>query len=376
MSRATVEQLIADVRAGRMVVIVDDEGRENEGDLVMAANLATPRDVNFMVTHGRGLLCLTLTRERCERLRLPLMVSATDERLATNFTLSIEAAEGVGTGISAHDRAHTIRTAADPEAGAEAIVRPGHVFPLMAQPGGVLTRAGHTEAGCDLTRLAGMSEPAAVIVEILNEDGSMARMADLEVFAKRHDLKIGTVEDLIRYRIARERTVTAGAVAPVATRYGDFMLHAYEDLEDGVVHLALVKGEIHSSRPLLVRVHVENVLRDALGVDTGGGWRLGDALERISREGLGVAVVLRRPENERELRAWLDAVGGGGAARAESAIPDAPNAPGERWTLGVGGQILSDLGVGKMRLMSSPQRFHALGGFGLSVEDYVGDYGA
>ncbi len=366
MPRATVEQLLADVRAGRMVVIVDDEGRENEGDLVMAASLATPRDVNFMVTHGRGLLCLTLTRERCERLRLPLMVRGTDDRLATNFTVSIEAAEGVSTGISAHDRAHTIRTAADPAVGPEGIVQPGHVFPLMAQPGGVLTRAGHTEAGCDLARLAGVSEPAAVIVEILNEDGSMARLADLEVFAKRHGLKIGTVEDLIRYRVARERTVTAGTVAPVVTRYGDFMLHAYEDLVHGVVHLALVKGEIRRSQPVLVRVHVENVLRDALGVDTGSGWSLGDALQRISREGRGVAVVLRRPENERELRAWLAAVGGGGTPRAD------PNVPGERWTLGVGGQILSDLGVGKMRLMSSPQRFHALGGFGLSIEDYVG----
>ena len=365
MPRASVEQLIADVRAGRMVIVVDGEDRENEGDLVMAANMATPRDVNFMVTHGRGLLCLTLTRERCERLRLPLMVSGADDRLATNFTVSIEAAEGVGTGISVHDRAHTIRTAADPGVGPEGIVRPGHVFPLMAQPGGVLTRAGHTEAGCDLARLAGVPEPAAVIVEILNEDGSMARRDDLEVFAKRHGLHVGTVEDLIRYRVAREPTVTAGAVTPIATRYGDFMLHAYEDLVHGVVHLALVRGEIDRSRPLLVRVHVENVLRDALGVDAGGDWRLADALEKISREGSGVAVVLRRPEQERELRAWLTAGGGGQAPRAD------PEAPDERWAFGVGGQILSDLGVGKMRLMSSARRRHALGGFGLSVEDYV-----
>ena len=212
MPCAPVEQLIADVRAGRMVIIVDDEERENEGDLVMAASLVTPQDVNFMVTHGRGLLCLTLTRERCERLRLPLMVSGTDDRLATNFTVSIDAAEGVGTGISAHDRARTIRTAADPGIGAEGLVRPGHVLPLMAQPGGVLTRAGHTEAGCDLARLAGMSEPAALIVEILNQDGSMARFADLEVFAKRHGLNIGTVEELIRYRIARERTAVEDCV--------------------------------------------------------------------------------------------------------------------------------------------------------------------
>ena len=367
MPRVPVEELIADVRAGRMVIVVDDEDRENEGDLVMAAGLATPQDVNFMVTHGRGLLCLTLTRERCERLRLPLMVRATDDRLATNFTVSIEAAEGVSTGISAHDRARTIRTAADPDVGPEGIVQPGHVFPLMAQPGGVLTRAGHTEAGCDLARLAGMAEPAAVIVEILNEDGSMARLPDLEVFAQRHGLKIGTVEDLIRYRVARERTVTAGPVASVATRYGDFMLHAYEDLVHGVIHLALVKGEIHRSQPTLVRVHVENVLRDTVGVDAGGGWRLGDALDRISRHGEGVAVVLRRPESERELRAQLTAIVGGETPRVDA------KEPAERWTLGVGGQILSDLGVGKMRLMSSPQRFHGLGGFGLSVEEYVRD---
>src|SRR3954471_5244180 len=236
-----IEDILADLAAGKMVVIVDDEDRENEGDLLMAAQAVRPEDINFMARFGRGLICLTLTRERCPQLRLPLMVSETDRERRTNFTLSIEAAQGVTTGISAYDRAHTVRTAVAPNASPEDLRQPGHIFPIMAQPGGVLTRAGHTEAGCDLARLAGF-EPAAVIVEIMNEDGTMARRPQLEDFARSHQLKIGSIADLIRYRLRYERSVERIAEQLVDTEHGTFRLYAYEDHVNQDVHLALVHG--------------------------------------------------------------------------------------------------------------------------------------
>src|SRR5579871_6710638 len=261
----SIDEILAELRAGRMVVLMDDEDRENEGDLLMVAECVRPEDINFMARFGSGLICLTLTRERCAQLRLPLMVSETDTSLRTNFTLSIEAAEGVTTGISAHDRAHTVITAVAQNARPEDLRQPGHIFPLMAQPGGVLTRAGHTEAGCDLARLAGFT-PAAMIVEILNDDGTMARRPDLELFARSHNLKIGTIADLIRYRLKNERSVERIYDQPVDTEYGEFRLCCYEDHVHKNVHLALVKGDLNSRQPPLVRVHIKDTLRDVLGV--------------------------------------------------------------------------------------------------------------
>ncbi|MBT8122705.1 MAG: 3,4-dihydroxy-2-butanone-4-phosphate synthase, partial [Gammaproteobacteria bacterium] len=265
----TTEEIIEDIRAGRMVILMDDEDRENEGDLVMAASLVRPEDINFMASHGRGLICLTLTRDRCKQLALPLMVPTNRSIHSTNFTVSIEAATGVTTGISAADRARTVQAAVAQAATSDDIVQPGHIFPLMAQPGGVLTRAGHTEAGCDLARLAGL-EPAAVIVEILKEDGSMARRPDLELYAKQHNLKMGTIEDLIRYRIENEKTVEHVAENDLATDHGVFRVHAYHDTVDDSVHLALVMGEINPEEPTLVRVQVQNTLSDLCDAETEG----------------------------------------------------------------------------------------------------------
>ena len=289
----TIDEILEDLRRGKMAVIMDDEDRENEGDLIMAADCVRPQDVNFMARYGRGLICLTLTRDRCRQLRLPLMVSETDSSHRTNFTLSIEAAEGVTTGISAHDRAHTIKTAVSPNAKAEDLRQPGHVFPLMAQPGGVLTRAGHTEAGCDLARLAGFSA-AAMIVEILNDDGTMARRPDLERFAKAHDLKIGTIADLIRYRLKNERSVERIYEDTVETEQGRFALYCYEDHVNKTVHIALVKGDLNSAQPPLVRVHIKDTLRDDVGVRNERlGWPLRAAMARVASEASGVIVILR-----------------------------------------------------------------------------------
>jgi 3,4-dihydroxy 2-butanone 4-phosphate synthase/GTP cyclohydrolase II len=367
MSFNSITEIIDDIRHGKMVIIVDDKNRENEGDLLMAASMVRPEDINFMARYGRGLICLTLTRERCRQLNLPLMVGVTDDRQTTNFTISIEAAEGVTTGISAYDRAHTVRTAVAPNAQPEDIVQPGHIFPLMAQPGGVLTRAGHTEAGCDLARLAGL-EPTAVIVEILNEDGSMARQPDLEIFAAQHRLKIGTIEELIRFRIEHEKTVHRVAERPFSTDFGEFRLYAYEEITGKSVHLALVKGEVRADTPILVRVHIENTLCDVLFSNSKHcGWPLRDAIRRIAEEGCGVIVLLRMPvkpadivEQLRSFKFKMDPE----AADKSEGLPD-------RRTLGIGAQILADLSVTKMRLLSAPQRFHGLGGFGLKVVEYV-----
>jgi 3,4-dihydroxy 2-butanone 4-phosphate synthase/GTP cyclohydrolase II len=359
----SVEEILAELAAGRMVVIMDDEDRENEGDLIMAAEKCRPEDINFMARYGRGLICLTLTRERCKQLRLPLMVSDTDKNQTTNFTLSIEAAEGVTTGISAYDRAHTVRTAVKPDAKPEDLKQPGHIFPLMAQPGGVLTRAGHTEAGCDLARLAGL-EPASVIVEILNEDGSMARRADLEKFAAEHRLKIGTIADLIRYRIEKEKTIKRVAERKVPTEFGEFQLVAYEDRVSKAVHLALTSGEIKPGKPTLVRVHLQDTLGDMLGVRWDSlGLPLRKALERIAKEG-GVLVILRQPEEPGEIMQRLKT----GGAPAQT---DEPAGATELRTYGVGAQILLDLGVTRMRVLSQPKKMHGISGFGLEVVEYV-----
>src|ERR1700742_2709400 len=301
----SVEEILDELRAGRMVVIMDDEDRENEGDLLMPASLVRPEDINFMARFGRGLICLTLTRERCRQLRLPLMVSETDISHRTNFTLSIEAAEGVTTGISAHDRAHTVKTAVASKARPEDLRQPGHIFPLMAQPGGVLTRAGHTEAGCDLARLSGFSA-AAMIVEILNDDGTMARRPGLERFAKAHSLKIGTIADLIRYRLKNERSVERIYEEPVDTEYGAFKLCCYEDHVNKTVHIALVKGDLNSPLPPLVRVHIKNTLRDVVGVQSEKlGWPLRAAMRRVAKEESGVVVILRPEESPRD---FMDSV--------------------------------------------------------------------
>ena len=292
MSFATIPELVADIRAGRMVVIVDDEDRENEGDLIMAAQCVRPEDVNFMVTHARGLVCLSLTRERCAQLRLPPMVSANASRHHTNFTVSIEAAAGVTTGISAHDRAHTIRTAVGADTKPADLVQPGHIFPLAAQPGGVLTRAGHTEAASDLAALAGC-EPAGVLVEILAEDGQMARRPQLEVFAARHGLKIGSIADLIRYRLATERTVVRMAEREVETAFGAFRLIGYRDALTGLAHFALVRGRIDDGAAVLARVHVRDALADALQLARADhGVTLVAALRRVDQVGRGVIVLL------------------------------------------------------------------------------------
>jgi 3,4-dihydroxy 2-butanone 4-phosphate synthase/GTP cyclohydrolase II len=359
----TIDGILADIRAGRMVIMMDDEDRENEGDLIMAASLVRPEDVNFMARYGRGLICLTLTRERCRQLRLPLMVSETDENHGTNFTLSIEAAEGVTTGISAYDRAHTVRTAVRPDAEPEDLKQPGHVFPIMAQPGGVLTRAGHTEAGCDLARLAGL-EPAAMIVEILNEDGSMARRPDLEAFASRHGVRIATIADLIRYRVQKERTVEHIVERTVPTVFGEFELHAYEDHVNKTVHFALVKGALRPDRPALVRVHLQNTLGDVLGLSWDDlGWPLANAMRRIAGEG-GVVVILRQPENPAELVEHL-------ARHSGPAVQEDSDGATVLRTYGIGAQILTDLGVKRMRVLSAPKMMHGISGFGLEVVEYV-----
>ncbi|MEO0576866.1 MAG: bifunctional 3,4-dihydroxy-2-butanone-4-phosphate synthase/GTP cyclohydrolase II [Pseudomonadota bacterium] len=364
---APIEDVLDALRAGRMVIMVDDEDRENEGDLIMLASKVTPEDVNYMARYGRGLICLTLTRERCEALRLPLMVSGTDVQQSTNFTVSIEAAEGITTGISAHDRARTVQVAVDPNMGAADLVQPGHIFPVMAQPGGVLTRAGHTEAGCDLARLAGEQEPAAVIVEILNEDGSMARRPDLETFADEHDLLIGTIADLIRYRLEKEVAVERIYSVPVDTEQGNFTMHAYEDYVNRNVHLALVHGDIDAESAPMVRVHVTDTIGDIVGVrDRRLGWPLHDAMQQIVDAGAGVVVLLRYPEGPRDLVDTIQALSK--RAQPHAVAPDAGN---ELRQYGVGAQILRDLGVRRMRVLSAPVQMHAISGFGLEIVEYI-----
>ncbi len=361
-----IEDIIADIRAGKMVIMVDDENRENEGDLLMAAEKVRPENINYMARYGRGLICLTLSRERCAQLRIPLMVHETDEHHATNFTISIEAAEGITTGISAHDRAKTVQVAVAPDAKPDDLKQPGHIFPVVAQPGGVLARAGHTEAGCDLTRLAGF-ESAAVIVEILNEDGSMARRPDLEKFARKHSIKIGTIADLIRYRLEKERYVERIDKRPIQTAHGDFTLYCYDDHLNQTIHLALVKGDVQGSTEPLVRVHLQDTLGDVLGIQSPAlGWPMDSVIERISREDVGVIVMLRDQQSSREL---MDVVGS--LSEVTDDLESRRSGDEVLRTYGVGAQILRDLGVQRMRVLSAPKQMYAISGFDLEITEYV-----
>ncbi len=366
-SFSKIEDIIADIKAGKMVVMVDDEDRENEGDLLMAAAKVEAQHINYMATHGRGLICLTISRERCAQLRLPLMVPETDEHHATNFTISIEAAEGITTGISAHDRARTIQAAIAPSARPEDIRQPGHIFPVMAQPGGVLSRAGHTEAGCDLARLAGL-EPAAVIVEILKEDGSMARRPDLEKFAQAHGIKIGTIADLIRYRLEKERNVERIAEHAIETSHGPFTMYCYDDQVNRAVHVALVKGDLTTSDNPLVRVHLQDTLGDVIGVkDRALGWPLDSAIERIAAEDAGVIVLLREHESS---RSFIEAVENLGLEETDD-LTERRGGDAVLRTYGIGAQILRDLGLSKIRVLSAPKQMYAISGFDLEITEYV-----
>lgn len=360
----TVEELINDIRLGKMVILMDDEDRENEGDIVMAAVHVRPEDINFMAKHARGLICLTLTPERCRQLDLPLMVTRNGSSHGTNFTMSIEAATGVSTGISAQDRAHTVQKAVAREAKPSDIVQPGHIFPLMAKAGGVLHRAGHTEAGCDLARLAGL-EPAAVIVEVMNEDGTMARRPDLEKFAEQHNLKIGTIADLIHYRMVHEQTVKRISDNALTTEYGEFRLLSYQEHAGSDVHLVLVKGALNPSQVPVVRVHALNPLRDLLHAQYQGryGWNLQKSLAEMQRHESAVMVLLGQDFQSQDLPDHIQAF--------FDQRPRATDGSGMYRTIGVGSQILRDLGISKMRLLSSPMRFNALSGFGLEIVEYL-----
>lgn len=367
MELNSTEEIIEDIRNGKMVILMDDEDRENEGDLVMAAEQVRPEDINFMATNARGLICLTLTPERCKQLDLPLMVRENQSVHATNFTISIEAAEGVTTGISAADRARTVRAAVAQKASAKDIVQPGHIFPLMCQPGGVLSRAGHTEAGSDLARLAGY-EPASVIVEIMNEDGSMARRPELEAFSQKYNIKIGTISDLIHYRATNESTVECINERLVQTVCGEFTLRTYLNKALNERHFALVKGNITPDVPVLTRVHVGNTVRDVLtlrSVDDNNpkAWDFRSALERIAQEGQGVLVYICMSETTEEIEESIDWLISGKQRR--------PKVDTAYKQTGTGSQILQDLNVQKMRLMGAPLKYKALSGFGLEVVEYV-----
>ncbi|HZM43550.1 MAG TPA: bifunctional 3,4-dihydroxy-2-butanone-4-phosphate synthase/GTP cyclohydrolase II [Burkholderiales bacterium] len=356
-----IADLMAELGAGRMVVLVDEEDRENEGDLLIAAEFVTPEAINFMARYGRGLVCLTLTEEKCRQLNLPLMVSRNRSPLGTNFTVSIEAAEGVTTGISAADRACTVQVAIRADARPEDLVQPGHIFPLMAQNGGVLVRAGHTEAGCDLARLAGLN-PAAVICEILKDNGEMARLPDLIEFAAHHRLKIGTITDLIQYRGRTESLVTRVADRDIETAHGRMRLYVYGDRIGQETHLALVKGRPAPDREVLVRVHEPISLIDMLDVQSAShSWNFNEALATIARAECGVIVLLHRQESAQEL-----------LERARPSPHATQSAPAVALrNYGMGAQILKDLKVKKMRLMAQPRRMPSMSGFGLEVTGYL-----
>lgn len=356
---APIHEIIEEIRAGRMVVLVDEEDRENEGDLVFAAEFATPEMVNFMAKHGRGLICLTLTQQHCKQLDLPLMVRDNGLALATNFTLSIEAASGVTTGISAADRARTILAASRKDAKPADIVQPGHIFPLMARDGGVLVRAGHTEAGCDLAQLAGLT-PAAVICEILKEDGEMARLPDLIPFAQQHGLKIGTIADLIEYRAHNETLVERAGKRTVQTAYGEFELYAYTDKSTQHTHLALVKGDIRPQHETLVRVHEPLSVMDFLEhAGFAQSTSVHEAMRKISAAPCGVLVLMHQDETAATL-----------LARALDNPADHPTTRWDPKSYGIGAQILRDIGVGRMCLIGTARKMPSLTGFGLEVVGY------
>jgi len=363
----TTEEILDDFRQGKIVLIMDDEDRENEGDLIIAAEVVTPDHVTFFARHACGLICLTITEERGEQLSLPLMVNKNSSQHETNFTVSIEAATGISTGISAADRAKTVRTAVAKNARPEDLVMPGHIFPLIAKPGGVLTRAGHTEAGCDLARMAGY-EPAAVIVEVMNEDGTMAQRPELEVFARKHDIKICTIADLIHYRALNDKTIELLDQKEILTEAGPFSLRTYRDSTSSVVHYALVRGEIFEDQACLVRVQVINTLRDAFGTrrpNLKQSWSIKASLDYIAEAGTGVLVAVGHQDTlEEEIEQVM--------AFPEAAAHTGPsNDSGVYRVIGAGSQILRDIGVGKMRLLSSPTRYNALSGFDLEVVEFI-----
>lgn len=366
MALNTIEEIIDDMRRGKMVILMDDEDRENEGDIIIAAEKVTPEIINFMATEARGLICLTLTGERCDFLGLPAMVAGNGAKFATPFTVSIEAAEGVTTGISAADRAKTIRVAVDANSKAEDIVQPGHIFPLRARPGGVLSRAGHTEAGCDLARLAGLT-PSAAIVEVMNPDGTMARRPDLEIFAKQHGIKVGTIADLIHYRMANEKTIDEVSVDTIETEFGEFQLHKFVDTIQGDTHIALTKGKIKGDEPCIVRVQNSDFLRDMLGAKSEAqSWSSQASLKKIADEGAGVLVMLSAGQPE-DVSASLDLYFG----NAKPAKSPNVDSSGAFLTIGTGSQILRELGVQKMRLLSSPVKYSGISGFELEVVEYI-----
>ena len=364
VSISPVEDIVADMRAGRIVILVDEEDRENEGDLVLAADHVTPEAINFMARFGRGLICLTLTRERCEFLKLPPMAARNGTVYSTAFTVSIEAAEGVTTGISAADRARTVQVAVDRKSQPSDLVQPGHIFPLQAVDGGVLMRAGHTEAGCDLAAMAGCS-PSSVICEIMKDDGTMARLPDLQLFAAEHGLKIGTIADLIQYRSRNESLVEKVGSRPLTTAYGTFTAHAFRDKPSGAVHLALVKGQWAADDVVPVRVHEPLSVLDALEVERANhSWSLHAALAHIQQAGRGVAVLLNCGEDAAQLLAQFE-----GTARAAHA-PERGRM--DLRSYGVGAQILRDLGVQRMQVMGAPRRLPSMaGGYGLEIVEYV-----
>jgi 3,4-dihydroxy 2-butanone 4-phosphate synthase/GTP cyclohydrolase II len=354
---SSADEIIEDARQGRMFVLVDDEDRENEGDLVIPAQFCDAAAINFMAKHGRGLICLALTRRRCEELGLPLMAQGDESRLTTAFTVSIEARTGVTTGISAADRARTVAVAIDSATHREDLVAPGHVFPLMAREGGVLVRAGHTEAAVDIARLAGL-QPAGVICEIMNDDGTMARLPDLVSFSQKHGLRVGTIADLIAFRLRNERLVERDIATNFHSRFGgDFRLQVYVNLLDGIEHVALVKGDVTTPEPVLVRVHAVNMLEDLLGEgESGRGDQLHRAMEMIGAAGRGVVVLLREPA--------ADSIG----QRIRISLGHQPPRPRDLRVYGIGAQILTDLGVKSMILLSNSGRtIVGLDGYGLSV---------
>ena len=363
VSISPVEEIVADMRAGRMVILVDEEDRENEGDLVLAADHVTADGINFMARFGRGLICLTLSRERCERLKLPPMTARNGDKKGTAFTVSIEAAEGVTTGISAADRARTVQAAVAANAVPADLVQPGHIFPLQAVDGGVLMRAGHTEAGCDLAAMSGCT-PAAVICEIMKDDGTMARLPDLQLFAAEHGLKIGTIADLIEYRSKTESLIRQMGKRPLQTAFGEFTAHAFRDTAGLGVHLALVKGTWSATDSVAVRVHEPLSVLDAL--ETGRSmhsWSLEASLQHMQQEGAGVVVLLNCGESGEQLLAQFE----GTAQAAQAPVRGRMDLR----TYGVGAQILRHCGVHRMRLMGSPRRMPSMTGYGLEITGYI-----
>lgn len=354
----STQELIEDIKHGKMVILMDDEDRENEGDLVIAANAVTPEVINFMTKHARGLICLTLTKEKCEQLGLPLMVTNNTAQLETNFTISIDAAHGITTGISAYDRYKTIIDAVKVNAKPEDMAMPGHIFPLMAQQGGVLSRAGHTEAGCDIALLSGQT-PAAVIVEIMNEDGSMARRDDLMKIAQKHDLKIGTIADLIEYRMMTETTVEVISEFEFSTQWGDFQVKKFQDHINDTEHLAFYRGEFNPEKAVPVRVQYGHFFRELRGVDSSDDyWTTQRALKTIADKGEGVVVILNSNESA---SIDIDEMGKSKSKDNNFAYHN----------VGVGSQILRAMNVGKMQLMSPEVRYPALSGFGLEISEYI-----